>query len=414
MVAHFALVPRAFCFLAATTIMSSPCVCDEQKDGNVDADGSEATYSLEAARPRILPLRKSNKTCLLFLLFILLLLSFAAIHTTKVTIAESLVQKQQQQQRDEPSTSFALNKSSLVSITCLNDMNNSRTKVGGTLIMHGDDTNSVNKKSNIADEAQQPSWVPTIVSKYLSHHFDTMHMYCAHFSFNLITSAQLSGEMGNNLGKIAHGYGLAWWLQQDYGNANSVLLRHQENPKWVRGRDALQKCFPNSRAWDFRAANTLEFLSQKEGQKKWLGEQFGEAPGGKTRGEIDKYLQEFLALKGHEKARPADGQSNNISLPFLYANKFVQLSAFMDRFYDDYRKLFQFDNISCCNLMPEPDESVFVSHLNITKLKRSVKNMVRITFIVILTLASITNQLLVAAFPQFYYRNAQSWIQPRI
>lgn len=170
--------------------------------------------------------------------------------------------------------------------------------------------------------------------------------------------------MGNNLGKLAHGYGLAWWLERDFGGLvanSSIVLRHQEHAKWVRGRDAIAKCFPNARGWDFEAGNIAEFTERQEEQTKWLKPELASAPAGKTKDEIDSFLQELLVLRGHEKARPA-GKDNNrtISLPFIYANSLDEWTVFTDRFYDELRKLFRFDE-SCCKLKPDADESVFVS-----------------------------------------------------
>ena len=221
--------------------------------------------------------------------------------------------------------------------------------------------------------------------------------------------AQLSGEMGNNLGKLAHGYGLAWWLQEEYGLMNStIVLRHQEgHNKWLRARAGLQKCFPNTRSWDFETGNTPEFLSRQTQQAEWLGSKFAEAPPGKDKDEVDQFLQEFLQLLRHENAKPAEGSSSTISLPFLYANSFVMLSTFMDRYYDNYRQLFSFDDTACCKLKPDPDESVFVSE---------TAYVCRYFCACVLhTLTSLTiYDHFFSALSKFSRRDAKTRIQPRI
>jgi hypothetical protein len=177
---------------------------------------------------------------------------------------------------------------------------------------------------------------------------------------------QLSGEMGNQLSKIAHGHALFLWLKREFRLDATVVLRHQTKPKWVRGRDNLQKCFPATRSYDFSAANTLEFENRSRQQSAWLGSSLDAINNPESAANVSRALQLFAQFNRSEVHEQHSSMSNsNISLPFLYADLLVSNDLFMDRFYDDFRELFRFDP-ACCQQRPEPDESVFVSVLRQT------------------------------------------------
>jgi hypothetical protein len=178
---------------------------------------------------------------------------------------------------------------------------------------------------------------------------------------------ELSGEMGNHLSKLAHGFGLSLWLQREYGVQTKIVLRHQEKPKWLTARDALQQCFPVSRTWDFQQGNTAEIDLQRVRQTEWLGTWLDGINGvkGFEEAQVDSTLQLFATLLANNHSR-AEGPSSNVSSPFLYSQSFVTNDIFMDRYYDEYRRIFQFDT-ACCKILPEPDESVFVSKVLISK-----------------------------------------------
>jgi hypothetical protein len=171
---------------------------------------------------------------------------------------------------------------------------------------------------------------------------------------------QLSGEMGNQLSKIAHGHALFLWLKREFGLDATIILRHQERPKWLRARDSVQKCFPATRSYDFSAANTLEFENRSRQQSAWLGSSLDAINNHESVANVSRALQLFAHFNRSEVHEQHSSSNSNISLPFLYSNLLVMDDLFMDRFYDDYRELFRFDP-ACCQHRPEPDESVFVS-----------------------------------------------------
>jgi hypothetical protein len=178
---------------------------------------------------------------------------------------------------------------------------------------------------------------------------------------------QLSGEMGNQLSKIAHGHALFLWLKREFRLDATVVLRHQTHPKWVGGRDNVQNCFPATRSYDFSGANTLEFENRSRQQSAWLGSSLDAINNPESAANVSSALQLFAQLNRSEMHEQHSMSNSNISLPFLYADLLVSNDLFMDRFYDDFRELFRFDS-ACCHHRPEPDESVFVSVLGQTTL----------------------------------------------
>jgi hypothetical protein len=179
---------------------------------------------------------------------------------------------------------------------------------------------------------------------------------------------QLSGEMGNQLSKIAHGHALLLWLKREFRIDATIVLRHQEHPKWVRARASVQKCFPATRSYDFSAANTLEFKNRSRQQSAWLGSSLDAINNIESVANVTRALQLFARFNRSEVPEQHSSSNSmgnsNISLPFLYSDLLVQNDFFMDRFYEDYRELFHFDP-ACCLHRPEPDESIFVSVLRI-------------------------------------------------
>jgi hypothetical protein len=177
---------------------------------------------------------------------------------------------------------------------------------------------------------------------------------------------QLSGEMGNQLSKIAHGHALSLWLKREFRVDATIVLRHQDKPKWISARENVQKCFPATRSYDFSAANTLEFEDRSRQQSALLGSSLDAINNPESLGNVSRALQLFVHFdraEVHEQHSISNSMGNsNISLPFLYSDLLVMDDLFMDRFYDDYRELFRFDP-ACCQHRPEPDESIFVSVL---------------------------------------------------
>jgi hypothetical protein len=190
---------------------------------------------------------------------------------------------------------------------------------------------------------------------------------------------QLSGEMGNNLGKLGRCLSLKWWLEsgasynstRKYGYSARVALRHQQDDKWVRGQRDLQRCFPNTNQFDFSEANNKEFAGIWKMQHQLFGgnERVGTAspfneinagPEINAEQQIVARLKSFTsaAYERHSLLYNA-ASKRNISLPFLFSNRFQLVGdPLSDKFYHQHRQFFRFSD-SCCNLKADPDESVF-------------------------------------------------------
>jgi hypothetical protein len=80
---------------------------------------------------------------------------------------------------------------------------------------------------------------------------------------------QLSGEMANQLSKLAFAYGVKWILEEDYQTSSKIILRHEEKEKWIRARESVVTCFPKLRHLEFSEANTQEFTIEKTNFHGW-------------------------------------------------------------------------------------------------------------------------------------------------
>jgi hypothetical protein len=189
---------------------------------------------------------------------------------------------------------------------------------------------------------------------------------------------QLSGEMGNNLQKIAFGRALQNLAQERYQMDTHLVFRHQDRvAKWIRAKQDIQQCFPHLRHYDFELGNSAEFEKRRLQQVHWLGNeasQWLQLPNGVNSSQTDKGLDYLHRLVVNQTQ--TDDSTNtttmmdlppndaNISLPFIYSLSFVG-DSLIDRYYHDFRELFTFDELACCHLVPDADESVFVSN-NVT------------------------------------------------
>ena len=178
--------------------------------------------------------------------------------------------------------------------------------------------------------------------------------------------------MGNNLGYIARAYGFQLMLQREFSVPSTIVLRHQEHPKHRRAQNDVQKCFPVTRPMQFSGGNFVGF----EDVLKRNNEEFrGTFPDGNIT-QIRLSLQ-LLKEMVKNNANQTDNQKmqqqivpesnaslfmSNWSVPFLHTREMTMGGFFMDKYYDDFRSYFFFDEASCCKIKPNADESVFVSN----------------------------------------------------
>jgi len=198
---------------------------------------------------------------------------------------------------------------------------------------------------------------------------------------------QLSGEMGNNLGKYAHCMALARWLEerQLYGLTEkaTIVLRHQSLAKWAHARRDLQQCFPHFRNLDFEEGNTKDFDAKVPLLEELMGPRLrqsntttaGIGSGNKLTNvltdinspvlhQVKQTVQTYVDKRNMVCANSsATANHQGLPLPFLYSNYMVGFDGYLEEFLDDYRRIFAFDEEACCQHRAEPDETVFVSRL---------------------------------------------------
>jgi hypothetical protein len=176
---------------------------------------------------------------------------------------------------------------------------------------------------------------------------------------------QLSGEMGNQLSKLAWGYGMKWWLEDDYNVTTKVVLRHQDHSKWIGAAASVKKCFPKLRIMNFEEANTEEFNAIRALQDRWVEDEKKDllSPRGGDFEFKPWILKSLDALKEAMEApdRPPPPENSNFTLPFFYTDIFGNIGDVNDRYFERLKDLFEFEtnNPDCCKTRVDPDESVF-------------------------------------------------------
>lgn len=177
----------------------------------------------------------------------------------------------------------------------------------------------------------------------------------------------LSGELGNNLGKLATGYGLKWWLQDDFGIHSRVILQHQDVDKWVRARDSINLCFPNLRHSNFEEANNDEMNKVDQLQLEWLGESHHNSLRSSTAMRPQTASNVRMLITALTKAlrkpnRPAINPEYNFTVPFVKADSFAGLGIITSRYSKRFREelmAFDFETPQCCKERAAFNESVF-------------------------------------------------------
>ena len=201
------------------------------------------------------------------------------------------------------------------------------------------------------------------LTSYSPHHDEILE------TVDVTIACQLSGEMGNNLGKLGHCLSLKYWLESGefynsthkFGYNARVALRHQDHNKWVRGRNDLLQCFPNTRQYDFSELNNDDYNEIYKMQQdfiKRVGDQINADNGNLT--QIRDGLELFVSQVAERHIQVYNNASKrNISLPFLYGDRIQQMDPLNDMFYSQLKSFYRFNYTSCCKIKADPDESVF-------------------------------------------------------
>ena len=176
---------------------------------------------------------------------------------------------------------------------------------------------------------------------------------------NISIVVVLAGELGNHLFRLAGGYSIQRILQDEYGLHSHFVLQHQMVQKWVKPARDLKDCFPYFRSMDFTLGNSEEFRQRLQQQENWLGEQNTSKlvfSGSTNVRRGLNYLMEILTTA----TPPEIDTTANISLPFIMTRAGANWD-FVDSYFDGLKRLFAFDDNTCCKDLPDPDEHVFVS-----------------------------------------------------
>jgi hypothetical protein len=204
-------------------------------------------------------------------------------------------------------------------------------------------------------------------------------------SYNGTIVVQLSGEMGNNLHKLAFGKALQWMAYDSFQLNLNVVLRHQDHPKWLSAKGHLHKCFVNLKHFNFKAGNGPEFTERQLEQTLWLGrrgdgdEKKGLEISGNEESNMMAVLQQLKRIVESTSSMPphrhdrddsrSTSSSSTIYLPFIVADQMVSWSV-LDRYRSRLVDWFAFDDQACCpSELPQRDESVFHFRNFVTELK---------------------------------------------
>ena len=139
-------------------------------------------------------------------------------------------------------------------------------------------------------------------------------------------------------------------------------------------------CFPNTRGYDFRQANTPEFVRAQQVQKKLFGNQQAEHyfyyNACREQECIDEkleFLYKVLTTSNTTSNKTAE-DVGSITIPHVYSNSFLSPESFLtDRYYQVVKDVFSLDD-SVCALIPDPDETVLVSVLVLSILATNLLN----------------------------------------
>jgi hypothetical protein len=172
----------------------------------------------------------------------------------------------------------------------------------------------------------------------------------------------LHGEKGNHLMLFAQALVVKMLAAEEYGISTELVLRHQIASKWTRARDSIKECFPKLRHFDFAAANTVAFdeLAEEQAQQLKAREMDRMMLEDNSRYSMDAKLSSWKSLLLESPQHDVNLTADTVSFPYFTVKQHCGHSL-VDRYLDQIRSFLEFDSKACCSLLPEPDESVFVS-----------------------------------------------------
>eukprot|EP00980_Cylindrotheca_fusiformis_P029089 scaffold22714_cov155-Cylindrotheca_fusiformis.AAC.6 len=183
---------------------------------------------------------------------------------------------------------------------------------------------------------------------------------------------QLSGEMGNNVFKMANGFCIKHLIEKKLGLGAEIILRAQENPKWQNAMRSTKAAFPKTRPFDFRKGNTKEFEQARKQQLQWLRRLKSTKKldlsniknptvlGMQNKCTTERCYLDLVQLLNQTwyMDRPVNPLGAEFSIPHVYANTLAGTYCW-DLMYDELKAFLEVDTKSICKETPKPDETVF-------------------------------------------------------
>jgi hypothetical protein len=194
----------------------------------------------------------------------------------------------------------------------------------------------------------------------------------------------VSGELGNYMHYLAHGYGIFRLARQNYGIHTKMVFRKlPRSPRKTVKRtvQTIQTCFPWFQYFDLKTEFDLEEYRKKQrlvwGSPQVLGvHNKPQAQPAALQNNLRQLQRTILKMSEmmleEQQARTFTGEDNpsssssssSISPPYITVG-YMKNYAFLDRYYEQYQELFSMDEDKCCRQLPEEDETVFVSQTRV-------------------------------------------------
>jgi hypothetical protein len=180
---------------------------------------------------------------------------------------------------------------------------------------------------------------------------------------------RLSGELGNQLAHLARGLGTQILAEREVGLNLNLVMKQQMTKGKLSGKGPsskiiLDRCFPYFRRYDFRVGNSQEYDRRVLQQKNWsLAATIRVAYVDRSPllSEVRQALEQVKALSSlTQEDKPTVPGNASILVPFVETSS-MNANPFLDKYYDELRQYLFFDDTACCKLLPDPDETVFVS-----------------------------------------------------
>ena len=180
----------------------------------------------------------------------------------------------------------------------------------------------------------------------------------------------MSGEMGNHISHLAHAYPIAWWAERKYGIKTQFIIRDEQGrPQKTRStRRMFTKCFPNLKTfYNGARVNSPEYQIRLDQQHGWdmandtILQHINN--GIKTKWDVDVTLEHLQVLVKSD-AIPEIEENATISLSLLESIR-METGHFVNWFYHDLRWLLTFNDTACCAALPDANETVLVSCINL-------------------------------------------------